>query len=74
MFTCLGQTRPVQTIRFIAKGTIEENMVALQQRKMQLAKMTFNENDEDFDEDNDGLSKKEALQKQKLADLRNLFK
>lgn len=49
-------------------------MVALQQRKMQLAKMTFNENDEDLDEDNDGLSKKEALQKQKLADLRNLFK
>jgi SNF2 family DNA or RNA helicase len=61
----LGQTKPVQTIRFIAKGSIEENIVALQQEKMRLAQLTFNEDKE---------SKKESLQKQRLADLASLFK
>ncbi len=55
----------MQTIRFIAKGTIEENMVALQQEKMRLARITFNE---------DKRSKKESAQKRRLADLTSLFK
>lgn len=69
----LGQTRPVQTIRFIARGTIEENMVALQERKMELARMTFKEG---TDEGGSTTKKaqKEAMQEQRLAELRNLFR
>ena len=61
----LGQTKTVQTIRFIAKGTIEENIVALQQEKMRLANLTFKE---------DKHSNKESLQKQRIADLASLFR
>jgi hypothetical protein len=39
----MGQTRPVQTVRFIAKNTIEENILELQKRKMELANMAFTE-------------------------------
>jgi SWI/SNF-related matrix-associated actin-dependent regulator of chromatin subfamily A3 len=68
----LGQTRPVQTIRFIAKGTIEENMVALQQKKMELARMTFNEKDET--EAMSSKAQKQALMEERLAELKNLFR
>lgn len=33
----LGQTKPVQTVRFVMKDTIETNMLKIQQRKMELA-------------------------------------
>ncbi|GAA6064182.1 hypothetical protein JCM10212_002924 [Sporobolomyces blumeae] len=36
----LGQTMPVQTVRFIMKKSIEANMLKIQQRKMDLAKMS----------------------------------
>ncbi|CEQ42889.1 SPOSA6832_04757 [Sporobolomyces salmonicolor] len=36
----LGQTMPVQTIRFIMKKSIEANMLKIQQRKMNLAQMS----------------------------------
>ncbi|KAJ1549972.1 hypothetical protein HK405_001744 [Cladochytrium tenue] len=41
----LGQTRVVNTVRFVARGTIEENIIALQRRKMELARMAFKEVD-----------------------------
>jgi SWI/SNF-related matrix-associated actin-dependent regulator of chromatin subfamily A3 len=65
----LGQTRTVHTIRFIAKNTIEENIVELQKKKMKLAKLTFNE-----EEGSSRKKSKEAMQKERIADLRNLFK
>lgn len=37
----LGQTKPVYTIRFVAKDTIEEKILQLQQHKAELAQMTF---------------------------------
>ncbi|KAJ3139737.1 hypothetical protein HK100_011220 [Physocladia obscura] len=37
----MGQTRVVNTVRFIAKGTIEENILELQRRKTKLAEMAF---------------------------------
>jgi len=33
----LGQTMPVQTVRFIMKKSIEANMLKIQRRKMDLA-------------------------------------
>ncbi|SCV70683.1 BQ2448_3445 [Microbotryum intermedium] len=36
----LGQTMPVQTVRFIIKTTIEENMRKIQKRKLDLANMS----------------------------------
>ncbi|GAA5930136.1 uncharacterized protein JCM15063_004725 [Sporobolomyces koalae] len=36
----LGQTMPVQTVRFIMKKSIEANMLKIQQRKMDLAQMS----------------------------------
>ncbi|ORY31199.1 hypothetical protein BCR33DRAFT_685256, partial [Rhizoclosmatium globosum] len=37
----MGQTRVVNTVRFIAKDTIEENIRRLQKAKMELAEMAF---------------------------------
>lgn len=36
----LGQTKPVQTIRFVMQKTIEDNMLKIQQRKKELAQMS----------------------------------
>ncbi|KAK3947944.1 SNF2 family N-terminal domain-containing protein [Pseudoneurospora amorphoporcata] len=50
----MGQTKNVIVTRYIMKGTVEENIVALQTKKQTLAKLTFdtgdgvNENLEDF--------------------------
>ena len=37
----LGQTRTVKCVRFIVQDTIEENMLAIQQKKIQYAKSAF---------------------------------
>ncbi|KAG0215198.1 hypothetical protein BGX33_001363 [Mortierella sp. NVP41] len=58
----LGQTKPVDVIRFIIKESIEENILELQKRKTELSEMTFAEK----------LSKQEVL-KRRLEDLKYLF-
>jgi SNF2 family DNA or RNA helicase len=77
----LGQKKPVDTIRFIVAGSIEDSILALQKKKMELAQMTFKE-DSSGDvsagkktkvKRGEGRKDKEALQKERLADLRMLF-
>ncbi|KAF9580769.1 hypothetical protein BGW38_002449, partial [Lunasporangiospora selenospora] len=58
----LGQTKPVDVVRFIIKESIEENILELQKRKTELSEMTFSEK----------LSKQEVL-KRRLEDLKYLF-
>ncbi|KAG0262624.1 hypothetical protein DFQ27_002245 [Actinomortierella ambigua] len=58
----LGQTKPVDVIRFIIKDSIEGNILELQKRKSELADMTFSEK----------LSKQEVL-KRRLEELKYLF-
>ncbi|KAG0252829.1 hypothetical protein BG011_006717 [Mortierella polycephala] len=58
----LGQTKPVDVVRFIIKESIEENILELQKRKTELSDMTFAEK----------LSKQEVL-KRRLEDLKYLF-
>ncbi|KAG0077541.1 hypothetical protein BGZ90_006972 [Linnemannia elongata] len=58
----LGQTKPVDVVRFIIKESIEENILELQKRKTELSEMTFAEK----------LSKQEVL-KRRLDDLKYLF-
>ncbi|KAG0203313.1 hypothetical protein BGX28_004370 [Mortierella sp. GBA30] len=59
----LGQTKPVDVVRFIIKDSIEENILELQKRKAELSDMTFSEK----------LSKQEVL-KRRLEDLKCLFR
>ncbi|KAJ3032043.1 UNVERIFIED_CONTAM: hypothetical protein HDU68_008076 [Siphonaria sp. JEL0065] len=58
----MGQTRIVNTIRFIAKGTIEENIHELQRKKTELAQMAFKGGNggggAGLDEGDDGLGQK----------------
>ncbi|KAI0971361.1 SNF2 family N-terminal domain-containing protein [Xylaria arbuscula] len=61
----LGQKRPVRTIRYIMQSSIEEKMLALQEKKMKLASLSMDRNRV--------MDKAEAA-KQKLMDLRDLFK
>ncbi|KAI0098208.1 SNF2 family N-terminal domain-containing protein [Nemania sp. FL0031] len=61
----LGQKRPVRTIRYIMRDSIEEKMLALQDKKMKLASLSMDRNRV--------MDKAEAA-KQKLLDLRDLFK
>ncbi|KAF9975056.1 hypothetical protein BGZ73_001416 [Actinomortierella ambigua] len=58
----LGQTKPVDVIRFIINDSIEGNILELQKRKTELAEMTFSEK----------LSKQEVL-KRRLEELKYLF-
>ena len=79
----LGQTRNVYTTRFIAAGTIEDNIIELQKKKTELTQVTFKEGENvdlaNFDHRKARIRRadlkkdKEALQKEKLADLRMLF-
>ncbi|KAH8155345.1 uncharacterized protein LAJ45_00355 [Morchella importuna] len=58
----LGQTRPVTTVRFIMSNSFEGKILQLQRKKMDLAKLSMQK-----------LSRSE-LTKQRLEDLRSLFK
>lgn len=60
----LGQERPVRTVRYIMKDSFEEKMIELQDKKKKLANLSM---------DAKALDKSEAA-KQKLMDLRSLFK
>ncbi|KAH6659718.1 SNF2 family N-terminal domain-containing protein [Truncatella angustata] len=61
----IGQKRPVRIIRYIMEGSIEEKMLALQDKKNKLANLSMNRGK--------AMDKGEAA-KQKLMDLRSLFK
>ncbi|KAI1409348.1 SNF2 family N-terminal domain-containing protein [Hypoxylon sp. FL1857] len=61
----LGQKRPVRTVRYIMRGSIEEKMLELQDKKKKLASLSMDRNRV--------MDKAEAA-KQKLMDLRSLFK
>lgn len=60
----LGQKREVTTTRFIMDNSFEEKMLILQKKKENLAKMSMNR----------GKLDKAEVAKQKLEDLRSLFK
>ncbi|RDA83201.1 hypothetical protein CP532_1223 [Ophiocordyceps camponoti-leonardi (nom. inval.)] len=62
----LGQKREVRTVRYIMENSIEERMLSIQEKKMKLASLSM-------DGQNKGLDKEEAA-KQKLQDLRSLFR
>ncbi|KAK8118633.1 SNF2 family DNA-dependent ATPase [Apiospora kogelbergensis] len=61
----LGQKRPVRTVRYIMANSIEEKMLELQEKKMKLASLSMDRGK--------AMDKAEAA-KQKLMDLRSLFK
>lgn len=61
----LGQTRDVEITRYIMRGSFEEKMLELQQKKKDLADLSFNRNQK--------MDKAEQLKK-KLEDLRSLFR
>ncbi|KAJ5645276.1 SNF2-related protein [Penicillium longicatenatum] len=60
----LGQTRPVQTIQFIMKNSIEEKILELAKKKQQLADMSMNRSKQD----------KKEVQEQRMQEYRSLFK
>ncbi|KAH6975002.1 SNF2 family N-terminal domain-containing protein [Ilyonectria sp. MPI-CAGE-AT-0026] len=43
----IGQTRPVTVMRYITKGTVEENILSLQKKKSNLAKFTLDSEPEE---------------------------
>lgn len=66
----MGQTKPVTTIRLIVKNSVEDNILALQKKKLALANMAL----ERTSGKKSTAEKKEELQKQRLQDLKFLFK
>ncbi|KAL9600076.1 MAG: hypothetical protein Q9219_003446 [cf. Caloplaca sp. 3 TL-2023] len=60
----LGQTREVTITRFIMEGSFEEKMLALQKKKQRLADLSMNR----------GKLDKAELAKQRLEELRSLFR
>jgi SNF2 family DNA or RNA helicase len=63
----LGQAREVETIRYIMDNSFEEKMLELQEKKKKLASLSMDRESGKVD------NKREAL-KQRLEDLRSLFK
>lgn len=61
----LGQTRDVEITRYIMRGSFEEKILELQQKKKDLADLSFNRNQK--------IDKAEQVKK-KLEDLRSLFR
>lgn len=60
----LGQTRPVKTVQFIMKGSIEEKILELAKKKQQLADMSMNR----------GKLDKREIQEERMREYRSLFK
>ncbi|KAF7546279.1 hypothetical protein G7046_g9340 [Stylonectria norvegica] len=63
----LGQKRPVRTVRYIMRDSFEEKMLELQEKKMKLASLSM-------DRQSKGGPDKTEAARQKLMDLRSLFK
>jgi SNF2 family DNA or RNA helicase len=64
----LGQTRPVRTVRFIMKDSFEEKMILLLDKKKKLASLSMDR------DPNDRISDRTEAARQRLMDLRSLFK
>ncbi|KAK0637215.1 SNF2 family N-terminal domain-containing protein [Bombardia bombarda] len=64
----LGQKRPVRTVRYIMAGSFEEKMLLLQDKKKKLASLSMDGRDKDK-----VMDRTEAA-RQRLKDLRTLFK
>ncbi len=60
----LGQTRPVEVIRFIAKNTVEERIMDLQAKKRELGSLALART----------TRSKEQIQAERMEDLMVLFK
>lgn len=60
----LGQRRPVKTVQFIMKGSIEEKILELAKKKQQLADMSMNR----------GKLDKREVQEARMREYRSLFK
>ncbi|KAI1258396.1 SNF2 family N-terminal domain-containing protein [Xylariaceae sp. FL1019] len=61
----LGQKRPVRTVRYVMRESIEEKMLELQEKKKKLASLSM---------DRSRVIDKQEAAKQKLLDLRDLFR
>jgi len=64
----LGQTRCVRTVRFIMKDSFEEKMLQLQDKKKKLASLSMDR------DPNDRVADRTEAARQRLMDLRSLFK
>ncbi|KAK3369028.1 SNF2 family N-terminal domain-containing protein [Lasiosphaeria ovina] len=64
----LGQKRPVRTVRYIMQDSFEEKMLKLQEKKQKLASLSMDGRDKDK-----VMDRTEAA-RQRLMDLRSLFK
>ncbi len=64
----LGQTRCVRTVRFIMKDSFEEKMLQLQDKKKKLASLSMDR------DPNDKIADRTEAARQRLMDLRSLFK
>ena len=64
----LGQTREVRTVRYIMQNSFEEKMLVLQEKKTKLANLSMDGRDKDK-----VMDRTEAA-RQRLMDLRSLFK
>jgi len=60
----LGQTKPVNTVKFIIKGSIEHKLLEVQQKKMDLANLTLG---------GKGYTTKAEIMKRREDELRHLF-
>jgi SNF2 family DNA or RNA helicase len=64
----LGQTRPVRTVRFIMNNSFEEKMILLQDKKKKLASLSMDR------DPSDRITDRTEAARQRLMDLRSLFK
>ncbi|AEO66984.1 uncharacterized protein THITE_2115624 [Thermothielavioides terrestris NRRL 8126] len=64
----LGQTRAVRTVRFVMRDSFEEKMLQLQDKKKKLASLSMDR------DPNDKITDRTEAARQRLMDLRSLFK